>query len=195
MEDKYKNKFRIASNRLQGWNYANNGHYYITIVTSNRINFFGNIENNEMIMNDVGQIVSDVFLKSFEIRRELILGSYILMPNHLHAIVIIDKPHTINPVETPGRASLQRQGQSHLIRASRSISSFIAGFKSSAIKHIDNWIDQKGLPMQKFNRNNPLWQANYYDHLIRNHAEYQRIALYIENNPAQWCYDKMNPAN
>jgi REP element-mobilizing transposase RayT len=195
MEDKYKNKFRIASNRLQGWNYANNGHYYITIVTSNRINFFGNIENNEMIMNDVGQIVSDVFLKSFEIRRELILGSYILMPNHLHAIVIIDKPHTINPVETHGRASLQRQGQSHLIRAPRSISSFIAGFKSSTIKHIDNWIDQKGLSMQKFNRNNPLWQANYYDHLIRNHAEYQRIALYIENNPAQWCYDKMNPAN
>ncbi len=89
--EKFKDKYRIPSNRLRGWDYARNGHYYITIVTADRKRLFGEIVNGEMVLNDWGQIVNDEFFKSFEMRAELFLGEFILMPDHLHAIVILDK--------------------------------------------------------------------------------------------------------
>lgn len=86
---KFKNKYRIESNRLKGWNYANNALYFITIVTQNRECNLGRIENNKMILSDFGKIVNDEWYKSFEIRDELFLHQYILMPNHIHAILEI----------------------------------------------------------------------------------------------------------
>jgi len=119
MTEKFRNKYRIPSNRLRGWDYASNGHYYITIVTAGRERLFGDIVNGEMVLNDLGQIVYDEFFKSFELREELFLGEFVLMPNHLHAIVILDKTkctddvvgmpgrvETPDRVETHGRASL-----------------------------------------------------------------------------------------
>ena len=200
MPDKFKNKYRIPSNRLRGWNYANNGHYFITIVTANREPLFGNINNGEMQLNEIEQIVNDQFFKSFEMRQELFLGSFVLMPNHLHAIIILDKIKCIDDsarttVETHGRASLQQsptpQQLQPLQRQPKSISSFVAGFKSATIKHIDDWIDSNGLLMAKFNKNNPLWQANYHDHIIRDDSEFQRIKNYIDNNPAKWENDSL----
>lgn len=67
----------------------------------------------------------------------------------------------------------------------------MAGFKSSAINRIDDWIDANNPSMEKFNRANPLWQANYHDHIIRNQAEYQRISNYIINNPTNWNDDTL----
>ena len=207
MTKKFKNKYRIQSNRLRGWDYAGNGYYFITIVTAGRKSLFGNIVNGKMILNDLGQIVYDEFFKSFELRKELFLGEFVLMPNHLHAIVILDKTkctdidtrgHTetndiVDIVETHGRAFLQYRQQYHqspaptqFQRRPQSISSFVAGFKSSTIKQIDDWIDSNNLPMAKFNKNNPLWQSNYHDHIIRNKTEYQRISDYITRNPLKW---------
>ncbi len=107
MTEKFRNKYRIPSNRLRGWDYASSGHYYITIVTAGRNRLFGDIVNGEMILNDLGQIVYDEFFKSFELREELFLGEFVLMPNHLHTIVILDKTKCKdNVVETHGCASL-----------------------------------------------------------------------------------------
>ena len=211
MTEKFKDKYRIPSNRLRGWDYAGSGHYYITIVTAGRDRLFGDIINGEMVLNDFGQIVYDEFFKSFEIREELFLGEFVLMPNHLHAIVILDKSkctdvietngdvmETRGCVETHGRASLQYQRQYHqptpiqFQRQPKSISSFVAGFKSSTIKQIDDWIDSNRLTMVKFNKNNPLWQPNYHDHIIRNNAEFQHISDYIIRNPMEWKEDTLN---
>lgn len=93
MNEKFQNRYRIPSNRLRGWDYSGNGHYFVTIVTAGRENLFGDIQNGEMILNEMGQIVYDEFFKSFEIRNELFLGAFVLMPNHLHTIVMLDKPH------------------------------------------------------------------------------------------------------
>jgi REP element-mobilizing transposase RayT len=194
MTELFRNKYRIPSNRLCGWNYSNNGHYFITIVTAGRNMLFGNIKNGEMILNDLGLIVYDEFFRSFEIRDELFLGEFVLMPNHLHTIVILDKSHcsdvdlNTDTIETHGRASLQTQFQ----RQPKSISSFVAGFKSSTINRIDDWIEQNNVAMAKFNNNNPLWQTNYHDHIIRNAAEYQNISKYIVCNPLNWEEDSLN---
>ena len=213
--DKYLNKYRISSNRLRGWNYAQSGHYFITIVTYGRKHLFGEIVDGQMILNPIGEIVNAEFLKSFELRKELYLGGYVIMPNHIHAILILDKEESVKEdAKTSAYGIAQREP--------KSISSFVAGFKSSSINRIDDWIDavnaqnRKGgnvgggnvgdgnvethgrasLPrlhgIKKFNKNNPLWQNNYHDHIIRNEMEYRRISEYIVNNPLKWDKDTLS---
>ena len=181
MPDLFRNRYRIPSNRLRGWDYSNDGHYFITIVTAGRQQLFGKIHNGEMVLNEIGQFVYDAFFKSFEIRCELSLGAFILMPDHLHAIIILD---SMCRDARPCVSTTTTQPQLH--RQPQSISSFVAGFKSSTVKIIDDWIDKNNIKMPKFNRNNPLWQSNYYDRIIRNETEYQNIYNYILENPLKW---------
>lgn len=85
--DKYKNKFRISSSRLQNWDYGWNAAYFVTICTANRELFFGDITDGKMI-----GILADQFLLEIPRRYEYaILDEFVVMPNHVHAIVIIDK--------------------------------------------------------------------------------------------------------
>ena len=175
----YKNKYRIETNRLKHWDYSSDGYYFLTICTRNRIQWFGEIDNGEMVLSDFGKIVNEQWVQSFEIRDELSKGEFIVMPNHIHGIVVLENDSTdttgtgTGTVETHGRASLPH-------RKPKSISSFMAGFKSATIREID-----------KFNRQNPLWQHNYWDRIIRHEKEYQRIAEYIKNNPINWENDSL----
>ena len=120
MSDKYQNKYRIKSHRMSCWDYSGNGYYFITLVTQNRECNLGKIVVNAhshayLSLSDFGKIVDMEWNKSFEMRNELIGDEYIIMPNHLHAIVVIDKSNNNDnfngsynlPVETHGRASLQ----------------------------------------------------------------------------------------
>ncbi len=249
--DKYRNKYRRQSTRLPYWDYSANALYFLTIVTQHRKCILGEVVNGEMVLSEMGQIVDDEFLKSFEIRDELLLHEYIIMPNHLHTIVEIRKPNLdsknfnnsvethgnfidsgdfVNPVETHGRASQQdyegrasqqdyedrasqqdyedrasqqdyedrasqlnqRDNQRPFVRLPKSISSFIAGFKSAVNTQIDNYIDEHNLQIPKYNRNNHFFQPNYNDRVIRNKAEYYRIKNYIIQNPKNWDKDDLN---
>ncbi len=184
-QEKYQNKYRIPSARAQWWDYSANGCYFITICTANRTCILGNIENGIMQLSSIGKIVNNEWNKSFEIRAELSCDIFVIMPNHIHAILRINNPvgthgrasdyNIGKPIETHGRASLQPQ------RSPKSISSFVAGFKSSATKQINIFC------------NTPhaiIWQSRFHDHIIRNDAEHQRIIDYIQNNPAKWEQDK-----
>jgi REP element-mobilizing transposase RayT len=201
---KYKNKYRTDSHRLRGWDYSANGMYFITLVTQHRICNLGEIVNQQMQLSDFGKIVDTEWKKSFEIRNELFCNEYIIMPNHLHAIIILKKPDdTIDltdssvVVETDGRPSLQqrknniRNNQPNFIRLPKSISSFIAGFKSAINSKIDDYIDENNLDIPKYNRYNHFFQPNYYDHIIRNKTEFLRIKNYIINNPKNWKTDTL----
>ena len=225
--DKFQNIYRIPSNRRPNWDYSGNGAYFITLVTQNRICNLGEIVNNEMVLSDFGRIVKTEWEKSFDLRNELFVHEYILMPNHIHAIIILDKNEKNvvggdgnvvdgdrnvvdgdrnvvgQVVETHGRASLRSSHSSHaspqslqtntstFIRKPLSISSFIAGFKSAVNSKIDDYIDQNNLNIPKYNRNNHFFQPNYYDHIIRDSAEFERIQNYIVNNPLNWKDDKL----
>ena len=89
--DKFKNKYRIPSARLQNWDYGSPGLYFITICTKDRIHYFGEIENDEMVLYELGLIVNAEWEKTLEIRPDmnLELGEFITMPNHFHAIIMI----------------------------------------------------------------------------------------------------------
>jgi len=166
---------------MPGWDYSVGGYYFITVATNNHICNLGKIENDKMILSEFGKVVETQWYKSFQIRTELFLDEFIIMPNHLHAIIILDNEQfDIRDADN----------QRIFIRKPKSISSFIAGFKSATTIAIDNYIDDNNLALQKYDRFNKFMQANYHDHIIRNEQEYHQIKNYIINNPIQWDEDK-----
>lgn len=214
----YKNKYRVESNRMPKWDYSGNGIYFITIIVQNRKCLLGEIKDQKMIFSDFGKIVLSEWNKSFKMRQELYLDEVQVMPNHLHAIVVISKKYSFRPedmydggfpvetqedislvetqedgplVETHGRASLQDNIQSKIYRKPKSISSFISGFKSVVTTKIDDFIDSHNLQIEKFNQRNKFWQSNYHDHVIRNKKEYWKIKNYIKSNPQKWTADRL----
>jgi putative transposase len=92
MGDKFRNKYRIASARSQCWDYGWNGAYFITIVAHARTILFGEIASGETRLNEFGRIVQDEWRKSSVIRREIELDVFVVMPNHVHGIVVINEP-------------------------------------------------------------------------------------------------------
>lgn len=190
------------------WDYSGYGIYFITIIVQNRKCLLGEIKDQKMIFSDFGKIVLSEWYKSFEMRQELYLDEIQVMPNHLHAIVVISKKCSFRPedkytggfpvetqadishVETHGRASLQDSNQSKIYRKPKSLSSFISGFKSVVTTKVDDFIDLHNLQIEKFNRKNKFWQSNYHDHVIRNKKEYWKIKNYIISNPQKWNDDK-----
>ncbi len=200
---KFKNKYRIEPNRKPNWDYSAEAIYFLTINTKNRDCNLGEIVNDNMILSDFGKIVETEWYTSFEIRNELILHQFVIMPNHLHAMVEIstradthatpDPPIETDtpPIDMDGRAfiSIKRNAP---IRLPKSISSFMAGFKSAVNTKIDDYIDEQHLQIPKYNRNNHFFQPNYHDHIIRNDFEYHNISNYILNNPANWVKDTLN---
>ncbi len=189
MSDKFANRFRIPSARLKNWDYSSEATYFITICTAGRECLFGSITGEIMNLSPIGQIVKEEFEKSFAIRAELFYDAFVIMPNHLHALLRIENDpvnyqlQDVTAVETHGRASLPPSPNYGIaFRAKKSISSFVAGFKSAATKRVNQYRQMRGMI---------LWQERFHDHIIRNDAEYQRILEYIETNPTHWETDSM----
>ncbi len=178
---KYLNKYRNESFRAQWWDYSNEGSYFITICTANRELIFGEIYNKEMHLSPIGEIVFEEWNKSFEIRVELFCDIFVIMPNHIHAILRIEKscrdgqPAIPAIPNTDGRPSIHSGGNSN--PSIPTISSFVAGFKSAATKRINEY---RNTPKT------PVWQKLFHDRIIRDANEYDRIFNYIKNNIEKW---------
>ncbi len=192
--EKFKNKYRIKSARKQGYNYASEGFYFITICTKNREMIFGNINNREMILSSIGEIVEHEWLNTSRIRKNIELDKFVIMPNHLHGIVIVEYsipasvPIPASPVETHCNASLRGMRGEYKNKfgpQSNNLSAIIRGFKGATTKII----------RQKFFNINFAWQPRFYDRIIRNDNELNRIRQYIMDNPEKWESDRNNPDN
>lgn len=185
--------------RLKGYDYSQSGLYFITICCYQRECLFGNIINSQMILNNFGQLIKEEWLKSAEIRKEIELDDFVIMPNHFHGIVIInqeinsdfmknDVDFQDNNVGANGRSPLGQIQSSRpkISMKPKSISSLIAGFKSATTKKIN---------IIRNTPQNPVWQRNYYDHIIRNDESLARIREYVQNNPLSWENDQLHPNN
>ncbi|MFP5271613.1 transposase [Coleofasciculus sp.] len=189
--------------RLKGYNYAQPGAYFVTLCTYQRHCWFGEIRNGKMGLNQIGKIVAQEWLYSAQLRQEIQLDAWIIMPNHLHGIVIITPSkernnHPIDPIDkgnNPGFPQFEytsptgKQPDTPLSnlpihRPARSLSSFIAGFKSTVTKRIN---------LMRQSIGTPIWQRNYYEHIIRNQKSLFNIRNYIINNPRRWESDADNP--
>ncbi|MFA6394141.1 MAG: transposase [Patescibacteria group bacterium] len=189
---KYKNKYTIKSARLEGYDYSQNGVYFITICAKDREHYFGEVENGKIILNDIGKIVQEELSRTPIIRQNVILDEQIIMPNHLHAILeILCKIKS--SVETPRRGvstvmvavddKLKRGGYNPQWKPN-SLGSIINQIKSVCTKKI--W---------KSKYPNFAWQSRFYDHIIRNETELNKIREYIINNPKMWERDRNNVEN
>jgi len=186
----YKDKYRIESIRLPGWDYSSPGYYFLTVCTYDWECLFGNICDYGVCLNEFGKIVQNEWDKSFVIRRELLPDEFVVMPNHFHGIVqvvgVVNSDNMVGVnVETSGRTSLQgnrNEPEPPRIRP-KSISSFMAGVKSIITKRINEIRKTPGAP---------VLQSRFHDHIIRDDNELFRIRQYIKNNPHNWNLDKLN---
>ncbi len=184
---KFKNKYRIASTRLQNWDYGWAGAYFITVCTKNRKNYFGDIKNGIMQLSNIGVIVRNEWEKTFAIRPDMNLqmGEFVVMPNHFHAIVIIGENQyntirrdAMHCVSTTGTNKKNKFGVQ-----SKNLASVIRGFKIGVTT-----------TARKINPDF-AWQPRFYDHIIRDEKSFDNIINYIINNPDKWANDKYNVAN
>ena len=173
-------KHHRRSIRLRGYDYRQAGAYFVTVVTHQRQCLFGEIVDGETRVSRYGHTVREEWLRSAEIRCEIELDAFVVMPNHIHGIVVIR--HQSTDVGAHGRAPLPPAPH----RPPRSLGSFVAGFKSATTKRINEIRRTPGLP---------VWQRNYYEHVIRNDDELNHVRQYIIDNPGHWGEDRENPDN
>jgi len=220
MPEKYKNKYRIKSARLEGYDYSNAGLYFVTICTFNREHYFGEIINNKMELTNVGVIADLLWYEIKNHSKNIKLHQFVVMPNHIHGIIeILDGGDNIktdaDTVETMHASSLhptassqhptassnpkqssnpilttasskkmespspsKKQQMSNISPKSGTLGRIIGSYKSAVTRNVHRL---------GFDFN---WQSRFYDHIIRNNKDYQRISDYIKNNPYQWMEDR-----
>lgn len=194
--DKYKNKYRIPSARAQWWDYGWNGAYFITMVTQNRKHFFGEIEKGKMELSEEGVIAEQIWSEIPDKFPFADLGDSIFMPNHMHGQIILDKPHDSSSIHTIDKRLFDSQGAVPGVLSDFTQQFNPGGFSglknpmlNENISRIMQWY--KGRCSYEIRKINPdfKWQTRFYDHIIRNEKDYQRISDYIKNNPGNWKDD------
>jgi putative transposase len=183
-DDLYQEKYKIKSLRKINYNYSSIGSYFITICTQNKHKYFGNIMNCEMKLNDIGQIASKFWLEIPKHFSNVMLDEFIVMPDHIHGIIIIVKPvETLHRnVSTRQINQPRNQFMSKISPKPNSLSTIIRSYKSACTREINKYHSSI-----KFS-----WQSRYYDRIIRNHYEFLNVQKYIYNNPVNWEPDKRN---
>jgi putative transposase len=167
---------RRRSIRLKDFDYTAGALYFVTICADRTRCIFGRVVDGETRLNLLGRIVEDEWTKSLELRRHIDLDAYVIMPNHFHAIVaLFDQGARSAPL----RGKRLQDGMQE-----KSLASLIAGFKASATRRA-----AAALPRLR----TPIWQRNFYEHVVRDDRDLERIRGYVEANPARWEEDSYHP--
>ena len=173
-----RNSRHRRSIRLREYDYTEVGAYFVTICTYNRECLFGEIVHGEMRLNGFGKTIEDEWLRTATIRPYIELEGGVIIPNHVHGIVSVRD-------EGRGKARLVPTTGTFGRPVAGSLPTIIGAFKSASTRRIN---EMRGTPRA------PLWQRNYFEHVIRNEAELSRVRKYIALNPSRWGDDISNPA-
>ena len=160
--------------RLRGYDYSQSGAYFVTICTQNKKCFFGNMVNDEMVLNDAGRMLESVWSELPERFPHVKLDEFVIMPNHFHGIVVFRRgEHKIRPYGT----------------LPDTLGRIMQAFKSTTTNKYIAGVKQKQWPLFP----GKLWQRNYYEHVVRDENELNDIRKYIMDNPKKWDLDRENP--
>ena len=173
--------------RLQGYDYSQPGAYFVTICTHGRECLFGEIVDGEMRLNELGEMVAYTWHDLVNHVDGIMLDEYVIMPNHMHGVIIIvgtddvdvgagSEPAPTSTEPAPTDATNRPKKRHPLPEIVRQLKTFSA-------RRINALRNTPGVP---------VWQRNYYEHIIRNEAELQRIRQYIRQNPERWAEDSEN---
>ncbi|MFZ5878781.1 MAG: transposase [Chloroflexota bacterium] len=207
--------------RLKGYDYRQAGGYFVTIVTQGRDMLFGEVVNGEMILNDAGEMIVRWWLELPNKFPNVNVDIFVVMPNHFHGIIFIIDDAELSvvgddlrvvpglgdngggengeyegehggspqPIGSPQQTDSSRRTDSRQKRPNAPLSQMIQWFKTMTTNEYIRGV--KNLGWKPFN--GKVWQRDYYEHIIRNPSAADRIARYIEANPARWEKDKDNP--
>lgn len=206
------NHHHRKSMRLQGYDYSQEGIYFVTLCVKNRECLFGEIKDGEMILNDFGKIAAEEWINTEKIRDNIRIHEYVVMPNHIHGIIeIVYKKKNESDIKEK-----EEEGNNNFKSPSQTIGAIVRGYKIATIKKIKRMGDCTGecrgeLQFALTNTTTPhhtddrkgesqfapthaptIWQRNYYDIIIRDQKSYEKIATYIINNPQNWNNDNLN---
>ena len=178
------------SYRLVGYDYSQAGAYFVTVVTQARECLFGEVHDCEMKLNYAGEMVRRVWTGLPDRFPNVAVGDFIVMPNHIHAIVdIYDVGAPLVGAQTnkllPGAA----EANGATTRVAPTLGAVIGAFKSLTTVEYAWGVRSHGWPAFK----RRLWQRNYFEHIVRNDESRNRIIEYIGVNPATWTHDIENP--
>lgn len=212
MEDKFQNKYRIPSARLQSWDYASEGSYFITICTKDMVHHFGEIENGKMILSNSGVIADLMWYEIKNHTKNIELGEFVVMPNHIHGILILNGVETrhalskndinalsenninnetmhstiIDNNETMHALSLPQSEQSEKTigqqRFQNQGKNTISSIIGSYKSAVTKHCNRLGFEF--------AWQPRFHDHIIRDAQSFENIQNYIASNPMNWGNDK-----
>lgn len=210
--------------RLKGYDYSQAGIYYVTIVTHGRKMLFGDVVDGEVVLNETGKIVQWEWQRLAQRFKFIQLGTFIVMPNHFHGIIIMNDAGATR-ADLIGAPSNAARVHNSLIDGNEAgaTRTDLIGAPSNAVRVHNSIIDgNEGSPLPPTGpkpaslgaiigqfksrvtkrlwkkpelARMPIWQRDYYEHIIRNDQDLQRIWRYIESNPSMWMDDDENPAN
>ena len=179
-EELFRNHYRVLSTRA-AWHGYNGGMYFVTICTKNREHYLGRIENEEMCLSKIGKYTQMCIQQISTHNPYAEIPLWVVMPNHIHAIVLIGGGKAGDCRDVPWRVSTDGKNTRMQNVANRQgkLSTMIGGLKQSVTRYANG----HGIPFS--------WQPRFYDRIIRNANEMNRIAGYIEQNVAKWECDEL----
>ena len=179
MAEKFNNKYRITTVRLNNWDYGWNASYFVTICTHNRECYFGNILNGKMEFSEIGKLAEKYWLEIPHHFPFVKLGAFVVMPNHVHGIITVDKSNVKTQNLAIETQNIKMQANKFGPQ-SKNLASIIRGYKIGVTLNA-RMIDADF-----------AWQKRYYDHIIRDNNSYNKIIEYIIQNPLQWVEVEFN---
>ncbi|MCL4459777.1 MAG: transposase [Chloroflexi bacterium] len=191
-------KYRRRSIRLNNYDYSQAGVYFVTICTYNRECLFGEIANSQMELSPIGAIAYQCWCEIPKHFNPVQLDEFIVMPNHIHGIIVITEnrrgevtsPSGMDGVTNEGTGTVPLRkpmgGTGTVPLRKPTLGQIVAYYKYQTTKMINRLGNTPG---------NPVWQRNYYEHVVRNEDDLGKIREYIVNNPLKWEWDEENPEN
>ena len=179
-----RQEFHRQSIRLENYDYSSNGAYFVTICTAQRLHLFGEISNAIMELHDFGKIAHNCWLELPNHFPQILLDEFVVMPNHVHGIVLIQSEQLGEPIAVGARHASPLHGHAAFRGVQKgSLGAIVGSFKSVVTKRIN---EARASPGEV------VWQRNYFDRIVRSDEQLIAARAYIVNNPLGWALDVLN---
>ena len=165
----YVYKELTRDNRRRGWDYTSAGVYFVTICADRLAPCLGRISGANVRLTPSGKIIQRTWFELPSRFRRVELDEFVVMPDHVHGILILQKPGGSRPAATT-HSYLPQSNLSEIVRVFKSLSAF----------RINRMLDARG----------PIWERSFYDHMVRSGEALDRIRRYIAENPLRWCLER-----
>ena len=184
-------KHNRRSIRLKNYDYSKAGCYFITICTQERLHLFGEIVDGKMVLGDAGRMIHTLWYEIMDDFPNVHLHEFVIMPNHIHGIIEIVGADSIS-AQTCMQKNIDYtvglRAEMDSAPTGFDIPKIIQSFKRHTTIQYIKMVKNGTLP--PFNKR--IWQRNYYEHVIRNDVDYERVATYTINNPLTWKDDTLS---